>query len=263
MKYTSFNFSVLNIFFLCLWIFPSWLICQTPLTRPEKSNYIETSIYTDVLDFLDEVQINATVDVMRMGFFGKTREGRDIPHVILSKPAIAHPEQALVSNKTIVFILNNIHGGETDGKEASLMLIRDITQGKFNHWLENMILLIVPLYNVDGNERIGKFNRMIQDGPEGGMGIRTNAAGFDLARDYMKVEQPEGEALALLFTDCGNNQCWGLHVFDTYLPGTFYMPGGFGHLGWSFAASGSGLSGEHWSPGPSAYRSAAPPVGNP
>ena len=91
------------------------------------------------------------------------------------------------------------------------MLIRDITQGKFNHWLEKMILLIVPLYNVDGNERIGKFNRMIQDGPEGGMGIRTNAAGFDLARDYMKVEQPEGEALALLFTEW-----WPHFTIDTH-----------------------------------------------
>ena len=211
MKFFSLHLSLINIFFLCLMIFPSRLICQTPLTRPEKSDYKETSTYADVLDFLDEVQLNATTDIMRMGFFGKTREGRDIPYVVLSSPAISDPSQALMSNKPIVFILNNIHGGETDGKEASLILIRDMTQGRYSHWLENVIILIVPLYNVDGNERVGKFNRMVQDGPEGGIGIRTNAAGFDLARDYMKVEQPEGEALASLFI-----KWWPHFTIDTH-----------------------------------------------
>ncbi len=182
-----------------LWM-PTWLLSQTPLTKPEKTGYKETSVYADVMDFLRQAQLAATVDVMRTGTFGRTHEGRDMPYVVLSKPALARPEQALESGKPIFFIMNNIHGGETDGKEASLMLIRDITQGRFSHWLDKMIVLIVPVYNIDGNERIGKFNRMAQNGPEAGMGIRTNAAGFDLARDYMKVEQPEGKALAAFFT---------------------------------------------------------------
>lgn len=174
-------------------------LSQTPLTRPEKSNYTQTSLYRDVLDFLEEAQARATVDFMRWGFFGRTREGREIPFVVLSRPALERPEYALASGKPIVFLLNNIHGGETDGKEAALMLIRDVTQGKFNQWLDRVIILIAPIYNIDGKERIGKFNRMAQVGPDSGMGIRTNAAGFDLARDYMKIEQPEGEALAALF----------------------------------------------------------------
>ena len=192
--------SKVTILCFCLGLFPAALLSQTPLTRPEKTNYEETSLYSDVLDFLDEVQLNATIDAMRWGFFGKTLEGREIPYVVLSKPTVDRPELALASGKPIIFLMNNIHGGETDGKEAALMLIREMTQGKFDHWLDKVILLIVPLYNVDGNERIGRFNRMAQVGPESGMGIRTNAAGFDLARDYMKVEQPEGEALASLFT---------------------------------------------------------------
>jgi dipeptidyl-peptidase-4 len=183
-----------------LWSVPS-VLGQTPLTRPEQSNHKATSLYQDVLDFLDETQRNATVDVMHWGFFGKTREGRRIPYVVLSKPMVTRSDHALASRKPIVFIMNNIHGGETDGKEASLMLIRDITHGRFSHWLDSMILLIVPIYNIDGNERVGKYNRMGQVGPEAGMGIRTNAAGFDLARDYMKVEQPEGKALASLFKE--------------------------------------------------------------
>ncbi len=181
-------------------LMPTYLLSQTPLTKPEKTGYRETSVDADVIDFLREVQLAATVEAMRTGYFGTTHEGREMPYVVLSKPVVTRPEQALESGKPIVFIMNNIHGGETDGKEASLMLIRDITQGKFSHWLDKMILLVVPVYNIDGNERIGKFHRMAQDGPEAGMGIRTNAAGFDLARDYMKVEQPEGKALARFFT---------------------------------------------------------------
>lgn len=175
-------------------------LSQSLLTRPERTNYLETSRYDDVIRFLYEAKAQAQVDVMKIGFFGKTREGRALPVVILSSPAIAAPAQALTSGKPIVLLINNIHGGETDSKEAALMLIRDITQGKSVRWLDRIVLLVVPLYNADGNERIGKFNRMAQVGPEEGMGIRTNAAGYDLARDHMKQEQPEGQALASLFT---------------------------------------------------------------
>lgn len=190
-----------KILFCGVFLLPGEVFSQSPLTRAESSSYQETSLYQDVLRFLDDAQLSASTDVMHGGFFGKSREGRDIPYVVMSLPKISTPEQALASDKPIVFIMNNIHAGETDGKEASLMLIRDITQGHFSHWLKSMILLIAPIYNVDGNERISKYNRMAQVGPEAGVGIRTNAAAFDLARDYMKVEQPEGRALAALFTD--------------------------------------------------------------
>ena len=125
-------------------LMPTSLLSQTPLTKPEKTGYKETSVYADVIDFLREVQLAATVEAMRTGYFGTTHEGREMPYVVLSKPVVTRPEQALESGKPIVFIMNNIHGGETDGKEASLMLIRDITQGKFSHWLDKMILLVVP-----------------------------------------------------------------------------------------------------------------------
>ncbi len=105
--------------FVSFLLMPTCVLSQTPLTKPEKTGYRETSVYADVIDFLREVQLAATVEVMRTGTFGTTHEGRDMPYVVLSKPVVTRPGQALQSGKPIVFIMNNIHGGETE-RQGSL-----------------------------------------------------------------------------------------------------------------------------------------------
>jgi len=164
-----------------------------PQSRAERTNYTETSRYQDVMDFLAAVQrLNDRVQVTS---FGTTSEGRALPLVIVADPPVYQPRQALASGKLIVFVMGNIHAGEVEGKEACLHLIRDIAIGPLRSLLNDLIVLVAPIYNADGNERISTENRPDQKGPVGGVGIRTNARELDLNRDFMKLESPEANAL--------------------------------------------------------------------
>src|SRR5262249_58629202 len=114
-------------------------------------------------------------------------------------PPIAQPRAARASGKPLVFIQANIHAGEVEGKEAALHLARRIATGDLGPLLNNLVILIAPIYNADGNEKISLNNRTAQNGPIGGVGTRENAEGFDLKRDYIKLETTEANALVGLF----------------------------------------------------------------
>jgi hypothetical protein len=86
-----------------------------------------------------------------------------------------------------------------DGKEALLMLARDIATAKQRPLLKDLIIVLAPIFNADGNERMSKTNRPGQIGPAEGMGIRANSQGFDLNRDFVKLESPEVRALVGFF----------------------------------------------------------------
>src|SRR4029077_19442861 len=94
----------------------------------------------------------------------------------------------------IVFIMANIHAGEVEGKEAALMLLRDLVSSS-RKMRDDMVVLIAPIYNADGNEKISTEHRKTQNGPPEGVGVRENAQGLDLNRDYMKLESPEARGL--------------------------------------------------------------------
>jgi len=162
-------------------------------SRAERTNYEETSRYSDVIEFIAELQ-QASPSV-KMESFGTTNEGRALPLVILSKPAISSPMEAAASGKPIVFIMANIHAGEVEGKEATQHLMRDIVTGAFGALLDHIVLLVAPIYNADGNEKIDINNRTAQNGPASGVGTRENAKQMDLNRDFMKLESPEARGL--------------------------------------------------------------------
>ncbi len=166
---------------------------QSLVTVAEKTNYRATSRYDDVKTFLYELK--ARTSEMTLHTFGQTVEGRDLLLAAFSRPQIYLPAQALQSDKPIVLLQNNIHAGEVCPKEASMMLMRDIAFGKLNALLDDLIILVVPIYNADGNDYISEANRLSQIGPDEGVGIRTNAVGLDLNRDYMKIEAKETEHL--------------------------------------------------------------------
>jgi len=163
---------------------------QTPV---EKSKYSITSRYTQIVEYLN--MLDSESPLLRMDSFGKTAEGRDLLLAVLGTPPPTNPESIDRQTTTVLFINANIHAGEVCGKEACLMLIRDILKGGLSHLLENTIILIAPDYNADGNERIGPNNRRRQPGPEEGVGVRTNAQQLDLNRDMMKLDSPEANAL--------------------------------------------------------------------
>jgi dipeptidyl aminopeptidase/acylaminoacyl peptidase len=177
-------------------LFSSLTLCaganaQESLTVAEKSNYQETSRYAAVMDFCRRLAKDSPV--VRLGALGKSSEGRELPLLILADPPVSTPEQAARSGKLVVFAMGDIHAGEVDGKEALLMLARDLATAKERPLLKDLVLVFAPIFNADGNERL-KNNRPRQAGPPL-VGTRANAQGFDLNRDFIKLESPEVRAL--------------------------------------------------------------------
>jgi hypothetical protein len=181
-------------------------------TRAELSDYRETSRYTDVVEFCEQLQKSSPL--VRLRTFGRSHEGRDLPLLIISEPAVSTPDEAMASGKTIVLVLANIHAGEVEGKEASLAVARQLVQGELRPLLSKLVVLVAPIYNADGNERISFKNRPEQNGPIGGVGVRENAQGLDLNRDFMKAEAPETRALLRLFTEWDPHLTVDLHTTD-------------------------------------------------
>src|SRR6266436_6157241 len=181
-------------------------------SRAEQTNYEETSRYDDVVRFFNQLQQRTSL--MRLENFGKSHEGRALPLAILSDPPIAQPREARVSGKPIVFVLANIHAGEVEGKEAAQHLARRLLNGDLRPLLKKLIILIVPIYNADGNERISLTNRVPQNGPIGGVGKRENAQGLDLNRDFIKLEAPETQSLIRLCNRWDPHIMVDLHTTD-------------------------------------------------
>lgn len=179
---------------LCL---PQTLAAQEDmLTVAERSDYTKTSLYADVIDFLHQVQ--RASDQLKILPLATSTEGRMIPLVVLSKDKVSRPGDLRSSGKPAVLVMANIHAGEVEGKEASLMLIRDIALGRLKGMLETQTLLFLPIFNADGNEKLGRNRRDL--GPELA-GVRANGQNLDLNRDYMKLESPEVQALVGLFNE--------------------------------------------------------------
>jgi dipeptidyl-peptidase-4 len=163
------------------------------LTVAEKSDFKGTSTSAEVEDFID-VCVNQGWHVSKF-IFGQTVEGRDLIGVQVNLDYYQLGDQ---DERNVVLVLANIHSGECAGKEGVLMLLRELTANPEHPWLEENVLLFVPNYNADGNDRIGMRNRPGQMGPELGMGRRENAQDLDLNRDFMKLEAPETRALIKL-----------------------------------------------------------------
>jgi murein tripeptide amidase MpaA len=139
------------------------LVQDDPLrTRPERANFEETSRLEDVTAFL--TVLAAKSPLVRVQTFGTTEQGRPMPFVTLSNPAVTRPADR-PAGRPVVFLLANIHGGEVEGKEAVQVLMRRLTGGDLRPLLDRMVILVAPIYNVDGNEAINVMNRTTQYGP--------------------------------------------------------------------------------------------------
>ncbi|MDA0328700.1 MAG: M14 family metallopeptidase [Gemmatimonadetes bacterium] len=162
------------------------------LTRAERTDFAETSSYADVIEMVE--RLAALSDDIHLTSFGYTNEGRRLPLLVVGAPD-ASPESVRATGKTRVYLQGNIHAGEVCGKEALLMLLRDFARGQYPDWTDDLVLIVAPIYNADGNERVDLGNRPRQHGPIGGMGQRPNAQGLDLNRDHMKLDSPEARSV--------------------------------------------------------------------
>lgn len=173
-------------------------------TRAEITGYEDTSSYADVMRVVKGLAAHSTLAAYES--YGRTEEGREMPLLILSDPPASSPDAARALKRPIVFVQANIHGGEVEGKEASLIIARRLLQGDLRPLLKELVVLIAPIYNADGNERISADNRPEQNGPIGGVGTRANAKGLDLNRDHMKLDSAEARAFVGLLNR------WDPHV---------------------------------------------------
>ena len=170
---------------------------QGPFTIAESSGYARTSLHADVLGFIEALRALGDPR-LHIGDFGHTPQGRLLPLLVLSSSGRFTPEAALRAGLPVVLLQCGIHAGEVEGKEAALMLVRDILAGAHGDLLQRLTLVVVPLFNADGNDRISPENRKLdvehfqgQMGPDGGVGTRNTAAGINLNRDYMRQEATE------------------------------------------------------------------------
>jgi dipeptidyl-peptidase 4 len=175
---------------------------EAPRTVAEASSFARTASGAEVEAFLKGLA-EASPRV-RTSSIGKTHEGRDIPLAIIADPPVETPAQASRSGKTVVLLIGGIHSGECDSKEALLSLSRELATYKrpsadaepepADVWkaatLRRLVVLVVPNYNVDGNEKLGKGKRPGQVGPEE-TGQRENAQNLDLIRDFVKLGRPK------------------------------------------------------------------------
>ncbi len=184
-----------------------------PQTRAERTGYTETSSYADVVQFLDSLRaLGAPIHLDTLGF---STEGRAIPLVIASRPLLATPEAARASGRPVVYLQGNIHAGEVEGKEALQMLLRDLLFDPAPNVLDSLVLLVTPIYNADGNEKLAPQarNRSEQNGPAL-IGERANGQGLDLNRDYVKAAAPETRAALALFRQWEPDVFVDLHTTD-------------------------------------------------
>ena len=200
------------MFPIALSLFVAHQATIVPQTKAESSGYKETSSYADVMKFLDTLKsTGAPIDIR---FSGTSFEGKKIPMVIAARPMVSTPEEAAKSGKLIVYIQANIHAGEVEGKEAALHLLREYC-GSTSDVLKKAILIVQPIYNIDGNEKFGPQarNRPGQNGPEM-VGVRPNGQNFDLNRDCMKVESPEMTGVLKYVYPWNPHAMFDLHTTD-------------------------------------------------
>ena len=193
--------------------YPGNLAKARPLTRAERTKFTETSRYADVVQFIDSLRVLGAK--IHVGSIGKTSEGRDIPFVIASRPLVTTPLEAKRLHRPIVYVQANIHAGEVEGKEALQAQLRDLLFTDRPNVLDSIILIAVPIYNADGNEKFApqERNRGEQNGPEL-VGTRANAQGLDLNRDYVKAEAPETVASLAMFRTWDPDVFVDLHTTD-------------------------------------------------
>jgi|WetSurMetagenome_2_1015567.scaffolds.fasta_scaffold61783_2 hypothetical protein len=159
------------------------------LTVAENSYFKSTSRYNDVKVFIE--QLKKSSHFIRTEEIAVSAEGRALPLLVIGNPTPKSPKDLINDKRIVVYIQANIHAGEVEGKEAVLMYVRDLLSQKNPEALKNIVLLVCPLFNPDGNEKISPQNRTYQNGPVNGVGVRYNGQFLDLNRDAMKAESPE------------------------------------------------------------------------
>ena len=169
------------------------------LTVPEQSRFTRTTSSTQLLEFIDALRWR-TENLHVFNLFVSPL-GKAAPAMVLSSPRVSSPRESAETGKPVIYLHGNIHPPESEATEALLMVARDILLGDRGHLLENQIIVIAPIFNVDGTDTF-----VLQDGSLGSatphiLGVRSNSQGIDLNRDAVKLETVEANGLYRFFND--------------------------------------------------------------
>ena len=166
-------------------------------TLAERSGYERTGRYEEVERLCASYE-RAFPEAVRCEIFGRSPEGRPMHVLVATRQPARTPEAARAAGVPVVLFQGGIHAGEIDGKDAGFLALREMLQGRAARGaLERLVVLFVPVFNVDGHERFGRWNRPNQRGPEE-MGFRVTAQSLNLNRDYLKADAPEMHAMLRL-----------------------------------------------------------------
>jgi hypothetical protein len=193
---------------------PSVFASVAPLqTVAEQSKFVRTGRYDEVVRLCAAYE-STWHDAVRCTTFGKTPEGRPMLALVVSRSGALTPEKAREQKLPVMLMQGGIHAGEIDGKDAGFLALREILNNEAAAGaLKSFVLVFVPVFNVDGHERFGHWNRPNQVGPEE-MGWRANARNFNLNRDYTKADTPEMQAMLRLLGAWDPTLYVDMHVTD-------------------------------------------------
>ena len=182
------------------------------LTVAEKTQWKETGSYDEIVSIY--LKLAAASPYGRMIDIGATPTGRRMFIFVATKDKAFDSASARKTGKPIVFFQNAIHPGENGGKDAAVMLLRDIlVTKKYEALLDKAIILSMPVFNVDGHENVSPYNRVNEQGPNK-MGFRVTAQRFNLNRDYMKADSPEMQNWLKAFNKWQPDMLIDNHVTD-------------------------------------------------
>ncbi|MEN7547084.1 M14 family metallopeptidase [Rapidithrix thailandica] len=181
------------------------------ITPAEQSGFERSPSYLETVQWFQKMADAS--ELIEMRSIGKSYNGRDIYMITASLEKEKSPETLSRSPKPLLLVQAGIHAGEIDGKDAGMMLLRDIAFGPKKGLLQNVNFLFVPILSVDGHERSSSFNRVNQRGPHN-MGWRTNARNQNLNRDYTKLDTKELRAVLQVIRQYHPDLYIDIHVTD-------------------------------------------------
>jgi murein tripeptide amidase MpaA len=184
-----------------------------PLTLAEQSSFRQTGRIDEVAR-LCQAYAQRWPDAVRSFEYGRSAEGRPMHAMVVSRTGALSPAEIRRRQIPVLMLQAGIHPGESDGKDAGFIALRELLGGTTGQGLlERLAILFVPAFNVDGHERVGRWNRPNQVGPEE-TGWRATSQNINLNRDYTKADAVEMQAMLRLLQQWDPLVCADLHVTD-------------------------------------------------
>lgn len=168
---------------------------QHTTTLFEQSNGTKTPTYFQIIDWWKKLDISSPIISMKA--MDTTDTGFPLHLILVSKNKTFNIPTLKQQKKRLIFINNGIHPGEPDGIDATMLLVRDIVENKY-HLPDNIVLAIIPVYNIGGCLNRSDNYRVDQNGPDS-FGFRGNSQNFDLNRDFIKADSKEAFAFTRIF----------------------------------------------------------------